>query len=308
MYPPLDLRQLACFVAAAESGTMTAAGERLRLSQSAVSLAVRALERRLGAQLLVRRSARQLLLTPAGARLLPAARELLAHADEVQRAGRAGPSGAIAGPLTVGCFRTIAPLLLPGLLQSFDALHPAVELDFLEGPVPELEAAMRDGRCDLAIADALAVSDEMERDSLFATHAYALFAADDPLAARTEIAVAELAERELILFDLPPSRELLLRILTDAGIEPRIRHRTSSHELVRGLVGRGLGYALLVSRPAHDLTHEGLPLAAVPLAGPVPEHEFALCWPRGARLTRQAAAFAEHCRAHVRAQGPELLR
>ncbi len=174
--------------------------------------------------------------------------------------------------------------------------------------MPELEAAMRAGRCDLAIADALAVSDDMERDSLFSTHAYALFAADDPLAGRAEVAVSELAERELILFDLPPSRELLLRILTDAGIEPRIRHRTSSHELVRGLVGRGLGYALLISRPAHDLTHEGLPLAAVPLAGAVPEHEFALTHPRGARLTRQAVAFADHCRTHVRAQGPELLR
>lgn len=82
IYPPLDLRQLSCFVAAATTGTMTAAGERLLLSQSAVSLGVRALERRLGVQLLVRRSARTLLLTPAGARLLPAARELLAHADE----------------------------------------------------------------------------------------------------------------------------------------------------------------------------------------------------------------------------------
>jgi DNA-binding transcriptional LysR family regulator len=306
MYPPLDLRQLSCFVAAATTGTMTAAGEQLLLSQSAVSIAVRALEGRLGEQLLVRRSARSLLLTPAGARLLPAARELLAHADEVQRLGLA-PSAGVGGPLTVGCFRTIAPLLLPRLIQTFSAEHSAVELDFLEGPVPELETAMRDGRCDLAIVDALAVSADMEHEVLLSTQAYALFAAGDPLAARASVTVAELAEREMILFDLPPSRELLERIFTDAGLRPRIRHRTSSHELVRGLVGRGLGFALLVSRPVHDLTQEGLPVVAVPLAGEVPAHAFSLAFPRGARLTRQAAAFAEHCREHVPTAGLEPL-
>lgn len=222
----------------------------------------------------------------------------------MQRLGLA-PTRGIAGPLTVGCFRTIAPLLLPGLLQSFTALHPGVELDFLEGPVPELEQAMRDGRCDLAIVDALAVSSDMRHEPLFAARAYALFATDDPLAARESVTVEELAQRDMILFDLPPSRDLLEGIFTRAGLVARVRHRTSSHELVRGLVGRGLGFALLVSRPLHDLTHEGLPLAAVPLAGDAAAvAEFSLAVPHGARLTRQAAAFAEHCRE----QAPLLAR
>lgn len=295
MYPPLDLRQLHCFVAAADSGTMTGAAERLHLSQSAVSLSVAALERRLGAQLLVRRRARTLLLTPAGRRLLPAARELLAHAGETLRHA-AEPSG-VAGPLVVGCFSTVAPLLLPGLLQSFTAAHPEVVVDFLDGPVPELEEAMRRGACDLAIVDALGLSPDMEHETLYRARAYALFAAADPLAGREAVALAELAERDMILFDLPPSGDYLTRVFADQGLTPRIRHRTSSHELVRALVGRGLGFALLLSRPAHDLSHEGLPLAAVPLAGDdVSENAFALARLRGSRLSRQAAAFARHCR------------
>jgi DNA-binding transcriptional LysR family regulator len=275
---------------------MTAAGEQLLLSQSAVSFAVKALEDQLGVQLLVRRSARSLLLTPAGARFLPAARELLAHADEVRRHSIA-TEASVAGPLTVGCFPTVAPFLLPGLIESFTRLHPDVTLDFVEGSAPDLEAAMRAGTCDVAIVETVSLGADIESEALFACPPYALFAADDPLAGAETVDVTDLAARDMIMFDLPPSRQLLARVFTDRGLTPRIRHRSGNHELVRALVGRGLGFALLVTRPVHDLTHEDRALAVVPLAGDVAEHEFAFAHLRGARLTRQAATFAAHCRA-----------
>jgi len=59
----LNLRQVEIFVAAAESGSMTEAGERLRLSQSAVSLAIRGLEQTLGTDLFIRHRGRGLELT-----------------------------------------------------------------------------------------------------------------------------------------------------------------------------------------------------------------------------------------------------
>jgi DNA-binding transcriptional LysR family regulator len=108
------------------------------------------------------------------------------------------------------------------------------------------------------------------------------------------------------MFDLPPSLQLLARVFTECGLTPRIRHRSGNHELVRALVGRGLGFALLVTRPVRDLTHEGRALAVVPLAGDVTEHEFALAQLRGTRLTRQAATFAVHCRAAARARAHGL--
>jgi DNA-binding transcriptional LysR family regulator len=302
IYPPLDLRQVSCFVAAATAGTMTAAGEKLLLSQSAVSFAVRALERRLGVQLLVRRSARSLRLTPAGARFLPAARQLLAHADEVQRRNLATESG-VSGPLTVGCFPTVAPFLLPGLIESFTALHPDVMLDFVEGSAPDLEDAMHSGTCDLAVVEAVGLGADIEHETLFVSTPYALFAADDPMARADSVDAADLATRDMIMFDLPPSRQLLERVFTQRGLMPHVRHRSANHELVRALVGRGLGFALLVTRPVHDLTHEGRSLAAVPLAGDVPAHAFALAYPRSARLTRQASAFAQHCREAAPALG-----
>lgn len=296
MYPPLDLRQVQCFVAAAASGTMTAAANELHLSQSAVSLGVAGLERRLGVQLLIRRRARPLLLTPAGRRLLPTARELLASAEGLQR--EAAATSGVAGPLTVGCFTTLAPLVLPELLDGFLASHPEVDLGFLDGPVPELEAAMRAGTCDLAIVDVLDASPDVELEPLMGVRPYALFAAGDPLARRRSVKLEDLARREdLILFSLPPSDAFLMGLFTARGLAPpRVRHRTSSHELVRGLVGRGLGYALLATRPAHDLTHEGREVVAVRIAGDVADARFALARVKGSRLTRQAAAFGRLCR------------
>src|SRR3954465_7601311 len=80
----LNLRQLECFIVAADAGTMTAAASRLYVSQSAISLAVGQLERSLGTQLFIREKARGLQLTAPGRRFLPEARSLLAHAEDVR--------------------------------------------------------------------------------------------------------------------------------------------------------------------------------------------------------------------------------
>ena len=133
----LNLRQVDCFVRSVEAGTMTAAAEQLLVSQSAVSLAVAGLENALGTQLLVRRRSRGLALTAAGRRFLPQAKELLAHAEDV-RADVQSEGSELSGRLVVGCFRTAAPFVLPGLLETFAEQHPGVRLDFIEGQLPDL--------------------------------------------------------------------------------------------------------------------------------------------------------------------------
>ena len=126
----LNLRQLD-FVAIADAGTMTGAAQKMYVSQSAVSLAVAQLERSLGTQLLIRQKARGLQLTPAGRRLLPEARAPLAHAEEVLAVGEE-EGGGLRGAVTVGCFRTAAPFLLPELLETLAAEQPDVAVDFIE--------------------------------------------------------------------------------------------------------------------------------------------------------------------------------
>ncbi len=295
MKPPLNLRQVECFVAAADAGTMTAAAERLRVSQSAISLAVAALEGALGTQLLIRRRSLGLTLTDAGRAFLPAARDLLAHAEDVRSAASAA-GGRVAGRLVVGCFRTAAPFLLPALLETFGQEHPEVELDFIEGPMPQIEAALREGRCELAIVYDLDVGPGIVCETLYQAVQYVFCAPGHPLAALDEVAVADLDGHDMIMLDVPPSVPYFDRIFAAAGRVPRVRYRTSSYELVRSLVARGLGYGMLISRPVGDRSYEGLPLVVRPLAGDPPPIDVALARPAGVRQTRRARAFAEHCR------------
>jgi DNA-binding transcriptional LysR family regulator len=74
-----------------------------------------------------------------------------------------------------------------------------------------------------------------------------------------------------------------------------VRHRTANFELVRCLVGRGLGYAVLVQRPLSELTYEGRRVVALPIADAGPDALIVLAHPRGAQLTRRAEALAEFC-------------
>src|SRR5258708_9893720 len=136
----LNLNQVRCFVEAVDAGTMTAAAERLRVTQSAVSLSIRKLENTVGTQFLVRSHSTGLGLTEAGREFLPPARALLAHAEEVRDIAEAA-GRALRGRLTVGCFRTTAPFILPKLLETFQAAHPQVALQFIEGPGPQVRQA-----------------------------------------------------------------------------------------------------------------------------------------------------------------------
>ncbi|MEE6257340.1 LysR family transcriptional regulator [Plantactinospora sonchi] len=146
----MELRHLEVFLAIAEEGTLTAAGDRLRLVQSGVSSTLRALEAELGAALFTR-TARRAVLTDAGRALLPEARTTLAAAATARQAVREAQAG-LRGPLAVGTMTTMQPLDLPRLLGRFQSRHPAVTVSmraFPDGSVG-LVRALTEGELDVA--------------------------------------------------------------------------------------------------------------------------------------------------------------
>jgi DNA-binding transcriptional LysR family regulator len=193
--------------------------------------------------------------------------------------------------------RTAAPFVLPGLLETFAAEHPRVQLDFIEGPLPDLERALRDGRCEVAIVYDLDVGPGIECEALYQTEPYVLLSPDHPLASRGDrLEPRELADHELVMLDVPPSNAYFTSVFANAGIVPRVRFKVSSYELLRSLVARNLGYGLLISRPHADVSYEGRPLEARRLAGDTLSIDVSLAWATGVRRTRRARAFADHCR------------
>lgn len=292
--PRYSLRQLAYLVTVADLGTTTAAAAAHVMSQSAMSSALTDLERALGVQLLIRSKAKGVRLTEVGRNLLPSVRALLAAADEV--AAQASEYGDdLSGRLVIGCHLTIAPYMLPRLLREFGNRHSAVELDFVEGSLPELEALLLDGRCELAITYDLDLPPRIDRRILYAPYAQALLPADHPLADRQSVSLAALAPDPVVFLDVAPSGHLFRGAYEAAGVTPNIRYRTVSFEHARALVARGLAYTLLTQRVPGALPLWGAEVVSIPLEEDIPRLPIVIATADGVRRTRRAVAFSEFC-------------
>ena len=265
--PAFTLRQLAYFVAAADVGTITSAAELLHVSPSAMSDAITELETALRERLCIRRRAHGLTLTPSGQRVLEHARRMLAEAEDLQHSITG--AGQLAGPVVIGCYPTLAPTILPPLLQGFAELHPQIELSIREATQDRLADELHTGRIDVAFVYNMLVPAETERTQLFELQAHVVLPADHPLATRASLRLRDLVNEDLILLDAPPSSEHTLSVFEAQGLRPKIRHRTASYEVVRTLVARGLGYGVLVSRVSNAQSYEGLPIVTKPIAPPV---------------------------------------
>ena len=289
------LVQLRYFTVAAETGSMTAAAERLVIAQSAVSSAVSNLEHALGVQLFIRHRAKGLTLTTAGVRLLREARKLLAHAQEV--ADETRDSGtALTGPVALGCFITLAPFHLPALLDEFATRHPGIEVSVTEAEATELEQALRAGRIEFALSYDLGFGDDVARESLAHVPAHAIVAPDHPLAGRKAVDLAELAHEPFVLLDLPYSRDYFRSLVKATGATPVVRHRSQSYEAVRSLVARGHGFSLLNQRPATSQTYGGGEVVALPLTNDHPPLDLVLAQTTGIRQTARARALMDAVR------------
>jgi DNA-binding transcriptional LysR family regulator len=117
------------------------------------------------------------------------------------------------------------------------------------------------------------------------------------------VSLAALAGEPFVLLDLPLSREYFRSIFLRFGLEPNIAHRTTSYEMVRGLVANGHGVGLLNLRLRGDRSYDGKKLVCLPLIEPAPPLGIVLARPRQARLTRVAEAFADCARSYFRGPG-----
>lgn len=265
----VSLRQLEYFITVAEAGTVTGAAARLYLSQSAVSNAINDLEQRLGVYLFVRHP-RGLTLTKDGAAVLGPARALLRDAEDLERnAALLGTE--ITGTLTIGCYSTIAPLLLPRVLAEFATRHPQVRVEFAEGSRSELLHGLTLGRFDTLVLYDYRFKDDL--DDLGSCHPlgsmrpYVLLPPGHELVGTGDVDLPRLADDPFLLFGLEPADEYFLSILEHAGVTPNVRFRTGNYEVLRGLVARGMGYSLLSQRAWQSTSHEGLGYHPAEVAG-----------------------------------------
>ncbi|WP_198032338.1 LysR family transcriptional regulator [Microbacterium sp. 1.5R] len=290
----ITLRQLELFCAAADHGSFARAAEAMYVTSNAVSLAVGELEASLDAHLCVRHRARGITLTPAGLRLRERAGELLRDANELQHSiGDSDGEGVLRGPVAIGCYSTLAATVLPSLMQGFAERHPEVDLSIVDGTMKDLLPRLRAGELDVIIAYRINMPGDISEALLYETSVHVLLPAAHPLAANESVSLDDLREDRLILLDVPPSGDHTLDMLTRAGVQPEIAHRTPNFELVRSLVGRGFGYSLLIQKPSIDVSYEGRRVVAKPIHPELSAEAAVIIWPRQMRLTDRARALVD---------------
>jgi DNA-binding transcriptional LysR family regulator len=205
------LRQLAYFIAAAETGSITQASKRASISQPAISTAISHIERELEVQLFLRHHAQGLSLTPAGRALLRDAKQLLKQAEGLYSAA-ADISHQLRGELSVGWFSTLAPIVMPEVVNSFLKAYPETQIHPLEGDQETLLTSLRRAETELALTYDLQISDDIAFSPLATLPPYALFGASHPLAHERTIKLSQLAALPMVLLDMPMSREYFLAL------------------------------------------------------------------------------------------------
>ncbi|OFN77656.1 hydrogen peroxide-inducible genes activator [Corynebacterium sp. HMSC074E01] len=193
------LAQLRTFVTIAENKHFGTAAAKLDISQPSLSQALVALEQGLGVQL-IERSTRKVIVTSTGEALLPYAKTALEASDAFLSQAR-GASGTLTGPLTIGIIPTIAPYILPGLLQSISATYPDLEPRFVEEQTQHLLDKLREGNLDLAIVALPTEAPGMVEIPLYSEAFTAVTPAEHPLAGRKDLTLEDLGHLDLLLLD-----------------------------------------------------------------------------------------------------------
>ncbi|AMY53768.1 LysR family transcriptional regulator [Rhodococcoides fascians] len=243
----MELRHLEYFVAVSEEQNFTRAAARLHIVQSAVSAAIKSLERELGASLLDRNSKR-VLLTEAGRALLPRARVVLDAARDARDAVD-DVRGGLRGTVRIGTLTSIKLIDLPGLLGEYHRRFPHVQL--ITGAAPSgtqgLLESVADGRLDLAF-----VSDSGRRPAGIDVRELAssvldlVLPSDHPLAERESVTLHDIAPYDFI--DSPigfGNRAVADRAFADAGLQRRVSIEITDISTGVAYVRNGLGISLL---------------------------------------------------------------
>ena len=297
----LTLRQLLIFTAVADTGSTTAAGERVALSQSATSGALNELENLLGAQLFDR-IGKRLLLNDNGRALLPQARSLLDGAQEIESQFGLGSTGAATAPLVtrlrVGASTTIGNYVLPALIAGYSRTWPGAAVDVVIGNTRDIAAAVTRLEVDIGLIEGPCHEAELRvtpwlQDELVI------------VAAPTHALVQEGVQARVPLKALRQARWLLrepgsgTREAVEHVLLPHLHHlngdmQPGSTEAIKQATAEGLGLACLSLCAVQDLVTLGR-LVVLRTTLPRLTRRFYLVHHQKKRLSGNLQRLVAHC-------------
>lgn len=297
----LTLTQLKYFLTAAAHKSMTGAAAELYIAQSAISTAVAQLERTLGVTLFIRQPSKGLALTSSGEQLLRDGRSLLAQLEELTESIRAHDQQ-VEGVLRLACFVTLGPFILPQLISEIGRKHPNLHIEVFESDFEETAQMLLDGTVEAALTYDFGAFNGVSFIELYRSAPHVILPAGTPLAQQEQISLSSLQDWDMVLLDIPHSREYFLDMLKAAQVDVTIRYSSRSYETVRSLVARGHGFSILNNISKSDTTYDGGRLKAVPIAGDVPALNVCFAHPAEVQPSARSRAVSSTAAALLQAE------
>lgn len=272
------------FIVLAEEENVTAAAARLQILQPTLSRRLSRLERQLGSSLFDRRGKR-LHLNAAGRvyaeHLHRAHNELAAAEQAVHELQASGPR-----LVHLGFLHSFGTWLVPDLIQRTRAVDPALRFDLVQDAAEIITAKVVSGAVDLGIVSPRPRDAPVSWHRLLRQQIQLAVPSSDPLARRRSVPFSELRDAEFVsMAKRFGMRQLLDEACEAVGFEPHVTVECQELDTVAGLVGAGIGVALLPDSPDRRLPPG---VATLKVTGVDAAREVGLIWGRGAALSEPA--------------------
>ncbi|MFB6816110.1 LysR family transcriptional regulator [Streptomyces sp. NPDC056347] len=260
----IEARHLRVLRAVAATGSFSAAARELGCTQPAVSQQMKALEGSAGTPLLIR-TGREMRLTQAGEALVRHASGILAGLTAAEEEV-AAIAGLRAGRVRLVSFPSGSSTLVPCALAALREAHPGTRVSLVEAEPPRSVEMLREGDCDIALAFRYGAScgewDDLVVRPLLADRLIGLVPEGHRLSDAASVGIAELSGESWIA-GCPRCRRQLVEVCEASGFTPRIDFATDDYPAVVGLVGAGLGVAVLPELAIESVRAKGVRTVAV---------------------------------------------
>src|SRR5215216_206860 len=240
----MDLRQLEIIRAIADTGSFTAAGEKLHVSQSAISRQILLLEEDLG-EPVFHRIGRRIRITPAGESLLQLSHRVFQDLQDTVSA-ISDTRESLRGTLRLVGGMTVCLYVFPALLSEVRRVHPHLDMKITVGSAERSIAMLRSGAGDLGLLTLPVEASDLVSVPILQEELLLVTYPAHPLAKKKTITPADLDKQHFVLFETGSiTRRLVGEFFTRERIEPEIIMETENVEIIKAMVRSGLGISII---------------------------------------------------------------
>ena len=240
----MDLRQLEIIRAIADTGSFTAAGEKLHVSQSAISRQILLLEEELG-EPVFHRIGRRIRITPAGESLLQLSHRVFQDLQETV-SSISDKRESLSGTMRLVGGMTVCLYVFPALLAEVRRVHPHLDLKVTVGSAERSIAMLRSGAGDLGMITLPVETTDLVSVPVLEEELILVTYPAHPLAKKKSITPADLDKQDFVLFETGSiTRRLVDSFFTREGVEPEIIMETENVEIIKAMVRNGLGISII---------------------------------------------------------------